>query len=78
MLVITIEEYKSMLGRYHYSLARNGKVFSMRKDAGYDPQAAAATAVRLSMEYCTDYVILAPKKVMDCIPENLRSGNWRN
>ena len=78
MLVITIEEYPSMPNRFHYSIGRNGKTQSLRKDAGCGAEAAAATAVRLSMEYVNEqYVIMAPRKVLDCIPENIRDGKWK-
>lgn len=77
MLVITINDMGG--NRYSYALAQNGKVQSIGRDAGVGPSAAAAKAVSLAMSYASiRYVIIAPKDVLDFIPQEIQSGVWNS
>lgn len=75
MLVITITDMGR--NRFSYALAQNGKVQSIGHDAGVGPSAAAAKAITLAMSYANiRYVIIAPKNVLDFIPQEIQSGVW--
>lgn len=73
--IITITEMSSMPGRFIYTL-KSGRIVIKGNDAGSDPEAAAAKAMDLAVCYGSQYgyAIFAPKKVINLIPQRLRSG----
>lgn len=74
--VITITEMATIRGRYLYSLKGKGARTINGYDAGNDPSAAAATAMRLAVQFeDTGYAIFAPKNVIDLIPLDMRQAN---
>lgn len=72
---VIITEFPSMPNRFYYTLIIDKQQKSKGRDAGTSgAEAAAAKAVELANSYYGQYTIFAPKKVLDCIPERLRSG----
>lgn len=71
--VITITEMASMPGRFccDYQVNGRGRVYSTTH-GGKDPAGAAAYAVSIALKY-SQYVILGPQKVLDCIPPQIRN-----
>ena len=65
--IITVTESKSLIGTFTVTSFKTGKnPRSLKREAsGHHAAAALAIEVALSM---SSYVILAPKKVLDCIP----------
>ena len=73
--IVTAGEFMSMPGRFYYTLMVNNRRVSCGKDCGSGgPEAAAAKAVELAINYGGEYLILGPAKVMRHIPESIRSG----
>lgn len=72
--LITITEMSSMPGRFCCSHKKLpiGKTYSTTH-AGHDPDAAAAYAMSIALGCCGAYLVMGPKKVLDCIPLALRS-----
>jgi hypothetical protein len=76
-IIVTITESPAMPGGFYYTISVNGRRLSTGNSAGRDPAAAAAKAVELAINHPGAYCILAPQKVIDCIPESVRSGMMR-
>jgi hypothetical protein len=72
--VITVNEFASMPGRFEcaHQTGPTGRVYNTTH-AGGGPEAAAAYAVKIALQAAGPYVILGPKKVLDCIPPDIRS-----
>jgi hypothetical protein len=72
--IITVTESPSMLGRYTVKCdtRRNRGGFMHPADVGGE-HAAAAKAMEYAVDAGGGYVIFAPKKVIDLIPEDMRS-----
>ena len=74
-VIVTVKESGSMPGRFFYAISVNNRRISSGRDCGRGgPEAAAAHAVEMVMNHPGNYCILRPKKVLDCIPESIRSG----
>lgn len=73
LTTVVITEMSSMPGRYccTQQTGTSGKVHHSTH-AGNEPSAAAAHAVSQALHAPGSYVILGPKKVLDCIPIALR------
>ena len=79
MIIITIEEYASMPGRLSISIAEPGGRGLIRERGNIpghrDYAAAAAAAIGAAMRLGKNgYHIIAPEKVLEHIPDNLRAG----
>lgn len=71
--LITVTEYPSMRGRYKiHSTARRDKNGIVRPADVAGDSAAAAQALEYALEYKSGYAIVAPDKVMQHIPEDMR------
>lgn len=72
--IITVTEMPSMPGRYEctHKADNDERVYSSTH-AGRNPEAAAAYAMRIAISTPGAYVVLGPKKVLDCIPSHLRA-----
>lgn len=75
--IITVTEFSSMPGRYivTFSGAQDRRGITHGKDVR-EPEAAAAQAMEFAQR-CgkSGYQIFAPKRVLDCIPEDMRGRN---
>lgn len=73
--IITVEESTSMRGRFYLSVQARGLKRPIKRDeAGQGPEAAAASAMQAAISFGgTGYHIFAPKKVLDLIPNDMRS-----
>ena len=72
--IITVTEMASIPGRFtctHQTMPR-GRVYTTTH-AGRDPNAAAAYAVQVALQTGGSYVIMGPKKVLDCIQPEVRA-----
>lgn len=70
MKIITVTESRSMLNKYTV-LSKNGNEGPVYHCTQHGEEAAAAEAMSIAIS-CEEYIIFANKKVLDCIPENLR------
>lgn len=72
--LISITEYRSMPGRYKWSVKTGKK--EMFGEAGQGPEAAAATAVDKAITFgeADGYSIFAPKAVLEFIPDDMRNS----
>lgn len=73
--IVTITELSYSRGSYVYDVTRKGKIKKAAYRAGNNPEAAAAMAVSVAVQHDGSYVILAPREVLDCIPESVRTRN---
>jgi len=65
--IITVTESKSLPGTFTVSAFCPGKNARSSKKTASGHHAAAAVAIEIAMRL-PSYTILAPKKVLDCIP----------
>jgi len=72
MRIITVNEYSSMPGRYQVEYRDDNATQAVCAADRDGHEAAAASAVNLGIS-AGEYIIFGSKKVLDCIPENLRS-----
>lgn len=73
LTIITVTEYASMPGRYKWAVQSGQKSF-FGDVTPSNPESAAAAAVDVAIRHGRgNYTILAPKKVLDCIPPEIRS-----
>ena len=72
--VITVTEMASMPGRFEctHQTQPKGRVYNT-SHAGPGPEAAAAYAVRIALQTGGPYVILGARKVLECIPAQVRA-----
>jgi len=66
--IITVTESKSLPGTFTVSAFCPGKNARSSKKTASGHHAAAALAIEVALSM-SSYVILAPKKVLNCIPE---------
>lgn len=73
--IITVTESASLPGSFTVMSSarkdRRGNVYPATVRGG-GPSAAAAKALEYAIDCGGGYAIVAPKKVMDCIPEDMR------
>lgn len=62
-----------MPGRYCCTHQREGGRLHRTSHAGREPAGAAAYAMRVALDSEGPYTIFAPQRVLEQIPENLRS-----
>lgn len=71
MIVVTITNQTWSPGRYHYSTIVNGRSVITGQTAGHGEHAAAAKAIEIAAAHRMQCKVIAPKKVMDLIPDEL-------
>ena len=71
--IITVTEMASMPGRFEctHQTGPRGRVYNTTH-AGSGPEAAAAYAVQIALQTGGPYFIMGPKKLLDCIPPEIR------
>lgn len=71
--VITVTEQAPQGGGRYQCHYKTGVGKTVRSEAGYGPESAAATAMRIALNVPGRYAIFGPKPVLDCIPAELRA-----
>jgi hypothetical protein len=71
--IITVTESPSMKGRFTRAVKKDNDETLYSDVVGCDPESAAASAMAAAVRVGSPYVIFGSKKVLDCIPTELRS-----